>query len=125
MMGMTLFNKIVKDLQEFEEPVKVINLYGFGEPLLNRNIAEMVRILKARKICREIRITTNGLLLTRDLSHELVEAGVDMLRFSIEALDADRISVSDQQGNRYESVCENFKCGIEGRCRCKSFLQYF
>lgn len=88
MMDMTLFNKIVKDLQEFEEPVKVINLYGFGEPLLNRNIAEMVRILKARKICREIRITTNGLLLTRDLSHELVEAGVDMLRFSIEALDA-------------------------------------
>ena len=86
MMDSKLFNKIVDDLMQFEEPVKVINLYGFGEPLLNRNIAEMVRVLKEKKVCREIRITTNGLLLTEQLSRELVEAGVDMMRFSIEAL---------------------------------------
>lgn len=86
MMDMNLFYKIVDDLTQFEESVKVINLYGFGEPLLNRNIVEMVRVLKEKKVCREIRITTNGLLLTEKLSDELVEAGVDMMRFSIEAL---------------------------------------
>lgn len=89
MMDMELFQKIVDDLLEFEEPVKVINLYGFGEPLLNKNIVEMVRILKDKKVCREIRITTNGLILTEQLSSELVAAGIDMLRFSIEALTAE------------------------------------
>lgn len=89
MMDMELFEKIVKDLLDFEENVRVINLYGFGEPLLNRKLVEMVRILKVRKVCREIRITTNGLMLTKQLSHELVEAGVDMMRFSIEALNAE------------------------------------
>lgn len=89
MMDMELFHKIIEDMLAFEERVKVVNLYGFGEPLLNRHIAEMVRILKSRNVCREVRITTNGLLLTEELSRELVDAKVDMLRFSIEALNAE------------------------------------
>ena len=75
------------DLKSFPEQVKVINLYGFGEPLVNKNIVQMARFIKENNVCRELRITTNGALLTHELSEQFVEAGVDMLRFSIEALD--------------------------------------
>ena len=85
-MGMDLFHKILDDLEEFPEPVKVINLYGFGEPLLHPQYAEMAREIKQRGLCRELRCTTNGFLLAPVLNRKLIEAGVDMVRISVEAL---------------------------------------
>lgn len=88
-MGMELFGKIVVDLSQFKTRVKVINLFGFGEPLLNPHLPDMVSMLKTRNLCREVRITTNGSLLTPDLNKKLVESGVDIIKISVEALSAD------------------------------------
>lgn len=90
-----LFEKILKDLSEFEGNIKVINLYGFGEPLLNSRLADMVFELKNRQICREVRITTNASLLTPKITHDLIQAGIDLVRVSVEAL-------SDQG---YQELC--------------------
>ena len=88
-MSMELFHKILNDLEQFPEKVKVINLYGFGEPLLHPQYIEMAREIKARGLCRELRCTTNGLLLTPERCRGLVDAGVDMVRVSVEALNAE------------------------------------
>ena len=56
MMDFGLFQKIVDDMAEFEEPVRVVYLYGFGEPLLNKDIIKMARYLKQKNVCSEIRI---------------------------------------------------------------------
>jgi radical SAM protein with 4Fe4S-binding SPASM domain len=85
---MDLFHKILDDLEQFPEQVKVINLYGFGEPLLHPDYIAMVREIKERKLCRELRCTTNGLLLSPEMNRQLVDAGVDMVRISVEALTA-------------------------------------
>ncbi len=89
MMDWTLFEKIVEDLKAFQGQVKVINLFGFGEPLLNPRIADMVRMLKENHCCREIRITTNASLLIEEKSRALIDAGVDLIRVSVEALSTD------------------------------------
>lgn len=86
MMEWSLFEKIVCDLQEFNGAIKVINLYCFGEPLLNPRIADMVAAIKKNHLCREVRITTNGSLLTSELSQKLIDAGIDLVRVSVEAL---------------------------------------
>lgn len=86
MLEWELFEKIAEDLKAFHGEVKVIDLYGFGEPLLNPRIADMVRILKENQLCREVRITTNASLLSEEKSRDLIEAGVDLLRVSVEAL---------------------------------------
>ena len=52
-MSMELFLKILDDLEEFPERIKVINLYGYGEPLLHPNYVEMVKLIKQRGLCRE------------------------------------------------------------------------
>lgn len=88
-MSWELFEKIAKDLEAFRGQVKVINLYGFGEPLLNPHIVEMVRTLKENHLCREVRITTNASLLDEEKSKGLIAAGVDLLRVSVEALSAE------------------------------------
>ncbi|MBD5545750.1 MAG: radical SAM protein [Lachnospiraceae bacterium] len=85
-MSMQMFEKVLDDLAEFSEQIKVINLYGFGEPLLHPQYIEMVKRIKERKLCREVRCTTNGFLLTPKLNQQLVSAGIDMVRISVEAL---------------------------------------
>lgn len=85
-MSMALFLKILDDLEEFPERIKVINLYGFGEPLLHTDYIEMARMIKQRNLCRELRCTTNGFLLNETLNQKLVDTGIDMVRISVEAL---------------------------------------
>lgn len=88
-MSWDLFEKIAEDLNAFQGQVSVINLYGFGEPLLNPRIADMVRVLKENRCCREVRITTNASLLTEEKSRALIDAGVDLVRVSVEAVSSE------------------------------------
>lgn len=76
MMSSELFRKIIDQLKEFERPINIIHLYGFGEPLLNRNIADFVKTVRDTGVSREIAITTNGSPLTHELSlaHSLSES---------------------------------------------------
>lgn len=88
-MSFEMFEKIVNDLEGFPNKIKAIDLYGFGEPLLHPELPRMIRLLKKRNVCEKVRIATNGALLTREISEKLVESGLDYLKISIEALDAD------------------------------------
>ncbi len=63
-----------------------IRLTG-GEPLLRRNIAFLVRELKAVRGVSEISMTSNGTLLDL-LAAELKQAGLDRLNISLDTLDA-------------------------------------
>lgn len=87
-MQMGMFEKIVDDLKQFPNKIKAVDLYGFGEPLLNDNLPAMIKFLKESEVCEKIRIATNGMLLTPELSEKLIEAGLDYMKISIEALDA-------------------------------------
>ena len=89
MMDFDLFQKIVDDMGEFEEPVKVVYLYGFGEPLLNKDFFKMARYLKEKNVCREIRLYTNGALLSPDMNQKLVDCGIDLIRISLEGLNSE------------------------------------
>lgn len=89
MMDWTLFEKILEDLKAFQGQISVINLHGFGEPLLNPRIADMVRALKESGCCREIRTTTNGSLLDSAVSESLISAGIDIVQISVEALSSE------------------------------------
>lgn len=85
-MDWSLFEKILEDLNAFQGQISVINLHGFGEPLLNPRIADMARALKKSGCCREVRTTTNGSLLDADMSNALIASGIDIVQVSIEAL---------------------------------------
>lgn len=66
--------------------VKVINLVGWGEPLLHPQIVGMVRYAKEKKAAPFVRIVSNGSLLTQELSDLLVDAGLDNLRISLQGM---------------------------------------
>ena len=85
-----------KDVIRFEEIVRVVQsllphglrkvrLTG-GEPLLRRNLSELVRQLRSCSEELDIAITTNGLLLEKHLK-SLVDAGLSRATISFDALD--------------------------------------
>lgn len=86
MMDWALFEKILEDLKAFQGQISVVNLHGFGEPLLNPRVADMARALKESGCCREVRTTTNGSLLDASMSKALIASGIDIVQVSVEAL---------------------------------------
>ena len=57
-------------------------LHGIGEPLLNRELPEIIKYLKGRDI--EVIINSNGTLLTSKWQENMIESGLDQYRCSID-----------------------------------------
>jgi len=79
--------------------VKTLNLYMMGEPFVNKNLADFIRIAKRKKIADRVIITSNGSLLTEDASRRVIEAGLDFLRISIYGGDSEPFARKTQSKN--------------------------
>lgn len=68
--------------------VDKVRLTG-GEPLLRRDLARLVRLLRQDRRITEVALTTNGVLLA-DSVQELYEAGLDRVTISLDTLRPER-----------------------------------
>lgn len=89
LMSYDLFVKIIDDLKDFPDKIKIIRLAHLGEPLLNPQLPDMIRYAKSAGVAEKIEIITNGSLLSKELNRKIIESGIDMIRISIEALDSE------------------------------------
>jgi radical SAM protein with 4Fe4S-binding SPASM domain len=83
-MDLELFKKCIDDMTGFPGKIKVLRFVGIGEPLLHRNIVEMVEYAASKEVANTVEILTNGSLLTPRLSDALVSAGLSRLVVSIQ-----------------------------------------
>ncbi len=88
-----------------------IRLTG-GEPLLRRDIVEMVRELSALRThegkAPELAITTNGHLLA-EIAEPLKKAGLDRVTVSMDAVEPERFARITRVKNGYGSVLEGLR----------------
>jgi MoaA/NifB/PqqE/SkfB family radical SAM enzyme len=82
-MSWDLFCKIV---DQFASIVRVV-LHGVGEPMLVKDLPRMIRYLKERGVY--VLFNTNGTLLNPRKQRELIDTGLDELRVSLDAADAE------------------------------------
>ena len=82
-MSWELFTRIVGQVPNIARVV----LHGVGEPMLVKDLPRRVRYLKERGIY--VLFNTNGTALTPRKGRELAEAGLDELRVSLDAADAE------------------------------------
>jgi len=87
----------------FEKAGSLINC-SIGEPLMHRDIVELIRIIDSRG--KEIGLNTNGLGLTRDLSDRLLEYP-EALNFLVSLDAASRVTYEKIRGKCFERVIEN------------------
>jgi radical SAM protein with 4Fe4S-binding SPASM domain len=110
-MSMDCFKKIVDDIRAMKESCRgtiyQIHLYKDGEPLLNKELAEMIRYIKKADVTNCVSTTSNGSLLDKEWAAKIVDSGLDMIRISVESTNNDgyrRITSSD---TTYDSIVEN------------------
>jgi MoaA/NifB/PqqE/SkfB family radical SAM enzyme len=90
-------------------------LHGIGEPLLNRELPEIIRYLKSRAV--EVIINSNGTLLTPTWQKALIESGLDQYRCSI-----DGATNETYARIRGANLLPKLKKGLEGLVKTKGSL---
>ena len=85
-MTMETFGRVADQIAEFGG-VKQINFAGWGEPLVNKRLPGMIKILKDRKVAENVAVVTNGLLINPTWVFSLVDAGLDHIRISLQGMD--------------------------------------
>jgi len=83
-----------------------VYLHGIGEPLLNKELADIIRHLKRRKVY--VLFNSNGILLNGQRQQDLVAAGLDELRISLDAASSTGYE-KIRNSNAFECVIENLK----------------
>jgi len=85
--------------------VKSIKLNYLGEPLLHPNVVWQVKYAKEQGII-DVMFNTNGALLTKEISKELLEAGLDKLFISFDSISPD-IYETQRKGTHLGKVIDN------------------
>ncbi len=81
-MTVSMFGEILKKMGHH---LMYITLYFQGEPFLNKDFIEMIRMAKKKKIF--VSTSTNGHFLDGNTSKEIVESGLDRLIISLDGTD--------------------------------------
>lgn len=103
-------------LLTFEEITRLARLFAHlgvtklrltgGEPLVRKNITQLVAMLAPIPGITDIGLTTNGSLLTADVARRLKDAGLHRITVSLDALDNPTFKVMNGVGFPVERVLE-------------------
>lgn len=84
--------------------VEKIRITG-GEPLLKKNIGEMISLIRRIEGVRDMAVTTNGSLL-KQKAKELKDAGLERITVSLDSLDEERFGAMNGRGFPVKRVLE-------------------
>jgi radical SAM protein with 4Fe4S-binding SPASM domain len=110
-MSFELFKKIIDE--GAREGLYAINLNNYGEPTINPHLVDMVKYAKSKGIL-DVFFHTNGVLLTKELSKKLIEAGFDRIMISVDSPYKEKYE-KQRVGAKYEAVMQNIKDLFEER----------
>ena len=103
-MSLEMFKKIVDEA--VAGGTKAITLASRGEPLMNKDLPDMLEYAKGKFL--EIKINTNGTRLTEKLCHDILSAEVNELVFSIDAEEKELYEKIRVRG-KFDNVIGNIK----------------
>lgn len=103
LMDFSTFKKIIDEC--VREGVYSVKLSWRGEPLMNPEFIKMVKYAKSKKIL-EVATLTNGMLLDKETSRQLVDLGMDIVIISIDGFTKETYE-KIRRGAVYETVVQN------------------
>lgn len=104
-MSEELFDKFIDEINNYSKWIDRVCLSRDGEPLLDKNLVDRIYRLKDFGI-KYTTFSTNASLLTKKRSIELIESGLDDIRFSIDGA-TKKTFEAIRKGLNYEQVIEN------------------
>lgn len=88
-MDFDLYKKCIDDIAMFPNKVKVLRFVGIGEPMLHKNIVDMIKYAVSKNVAHTMEMLTNASLLTPELSDSLISAGLSRLVVSLQGTTKD------------------------------------
>lgn len=102
-MSEKIFKKIADEAGPYHAYLRIS---GGGEPMLNAKATEL--LVYAKKVGCKIGLITNGSAFTEKSSRALLEAGVDMIEFSVDACDEENYAIV-RKGLKWSRLLRNVK----------------
>ncbi len=122
-MSMNTYQRIIDQLKEFPDKLKVISLTGHGEPLINHELAKMIDYAKRSNVTERIETISNASLLTHELSERLVDAGLDCIRISIQGLSTEKYKDVCKRNIDFLKLVEEIEYLYEHKKQCEIFVK--
>lgn len=108
-MDFDLYKKCIDDIARFPNKLKVLRFVGIGEPLLHKNIADMVEYAVSKNVSNIVEILTNGSLLTFEMADSLIAAGLSRLVVSLQGTSKNKYQQVSGININFDNLIENLK----------------
>ncbi|MGD9158489.1 MAG: radical SAM protein [Desulfobacteraceae bacterium] len=122
-MTLDTYKKAVEQLSRFPEKIKLLSLTGHGEPLLNKNIAQMVKIAKESNAFERVEIISNGSLLSKDMSNNLISSGLDTIKISMQGISSLKYKEICKAKIDFERFMENINYFYKNKKKTNLFIK--
>jgi radical SAM protein with 4Fe4S-binding SPASM domain len=120
LMSITDFSKIARQMKAFPQKIKKVYMHGTGESMMNQCLPDMIRHLKDESLSESVDLTSNGTLLSHEMGQRLLDAGLDHLHISIEALSAEGYKdIAGANNFDFDSFVENIRYFYEIKKNCR------
>lgn len=118
-MDMNLYKSIMDKVGKYLLYVEFCN---WGEPLLNKNLSEMIKIAKEYEA--QTFVSTNlNVNLTQDMAENLVKSGIDRMTISIDGATQKAYEIYRKNGN-IDLVFKNVKLLVEAKKKLNSLTPH-
>ncbi len=77
------FKKIIDQIKQHK--LLMLNFHKDGEPLLHRNLPDMVAYAKEKNAAEVIHLNTNGIMINTKIGRGIIERGIDDITVSVDA----------------------------------------
>lgn len=122
-MSWETFTEAVEQLKAFPRRIKSVFLHGYGEPLCNKRLPEMVSYLKQADVTEKIGFVTNGSMLTNETSLALINAGLDLIRISIQGITSEKYSTISGVTLDFTDLVEKIRFFYLNKKQCEVFVK--
>ena len=85
-MSLEQYHLILDEIDNLGFRFETVFFHGNGEPLLNKNLADMISMAVDRKIGGRYVMFTNGTLMTPDIFDQLMTSGIDEINVSLDTI---------------------------------------
>ena len=115
-MSSVLFKRIIDELAPYYQQIDQIDLFGVGEPLLDKGLPDKVKYAKEKGF-QDVGLATNADLLGKGTAYKLFEAGLDNIMISIDGITAE-VHEGIRVNTSFERVIKNVKKALALRDEC-------
>jgi cyclic pyranopterin phosphate synthase len=113
------FDEIMKILKCFVSlGVDKVRITG-GEPLLRKNLDQLIARITSMEGIRDVSITTNGSLLTASYANKLKQAGLKRITISLDSLDDETFGKLNGRGFPVKKVLDGIESAAQAGLKVK------